>query len=613
MIPASFIQDVISRTDVAEVVGRYVTLKKAGINYKGLCPFHGEKTPSFIVSPTRQTYHCFGCGAHGDAIRFLVDHAGIGFVDAVEELASAAGLQVPQEVQSEASRAQAQAQRQEQSQLTDILSKAAHYYKHQLKESSRAIDYLKKRGLTGEIARQFALGYAPASWRSLANVYPSYDDAQLEVAGLVISHQEAASGGESEARDGKRYDRFRDRIMFPIRNVKGEIIGFGGRILDQGEPKYLNSPETPVFSKGRELYGLYEARTAIRNRGYALVTEGYMDVVALAQSGFPNAVATLGTACTADHIHKLMRFTDKVVFSFDGDNAGQKAAARALESALPHAQDTKTFSFLFLPSEHDPDSFIRQFGQAAFEKQVQEAMPLSQYLLDLSARDCDLETAEGRARMLAQARPLWTQLPDGVLKLQLLDELTLKGQIASQDLLRLWKQHQQETKKTIAQEGVKPSSTPYSSGPRVTRYAWRQGAANLLDRVLWLLIYRPALWHDISADLQSQLTSESIPYGETFLWVERESHSAEDLSAAELGPEQSPEMIALIQKVRQFFPPDADIDFQRELNTLLKRLELQSIQQELTLLLESGELSAQAQQRGRVLMSRQSELKKTIN
>src|SRR5439155_20033865 len=272
-------------------------------------------------------------------------------------------------------------------------------------------DYLKRRGLTGEIAARFGLGYAPAGWRTLAGVFPQYDDAVLEESGLVIAQ------GDDEA-ERKRYDRFRDRIMFPIRSVQGEVIGFGGRVLDSGEPKYLNSPETPVFVKGRELYGLHEARQALRAKGYALVVEGYMDVVALAQLGFENAVATLGTACTEEHVRKLLRFTESVVFSFDGDAAGRRAAGRALEASLPHAGDTRSFRFLFLPPEHDPDSFIRELGAEAFEAAVQAAVPLSRQLLETAREGCDLGTAEGRARMLAQAKPLWSALPDGALRRQ---------------------------------------------------------------------------------------------------------------------------------------------------------------------------------------------------
>ncbi|HEX2010707.1 MAG TPA: DNA primase [Roseateles sp.] len=431
MIPPGFIQDLLSRIDIVEVVGRHVELKKAGINHKGLCPFHSEKSPSFTVSASRQTYHCFGCGVHGNAIGFLMEHTGAGFVEAVEDLAQQAGMQVPQDERSPEQREAAKAQKAHQATLTDVLARASDHYRAQLKKSPRAIDYLKKRGLTGQIAARFALGYAPEGWRALASAFPSYDDPLLAESGMVITQGEA---GEEQ----KRYDRFRDRIMFPIRNVQGEHIGFGGRILDKGEPKYLNSPETPVFHKGRELYGLYEGRQGLRQRGYALVVEGYMDVVALAQHGFANAVATLGTACTAEHVQKLFRFTESVVFSFDGDAAGRRAAGRALEAALPHATDTRTVKFLFLPTEHDPDSYVRELGAEAFERCIEQAVPLSRQLVQAAAEGCDLDSAEGRARFLVNAKPLWNTLPQGLLKRQLLGELAKRAQLHEQELIGLW-------------------------------------------------------------------------------------------------------------------------------------------------------------------------------
>ncbi|HZF81862.1 MAG TPA: DNA primase, partial [Burkholderiaceae bacterium] len=336
-IPPSFIQELIARADIVEIVGRYVQLKKGGANFMGLCPFHGEKSPSFSVSPTKQFYHCFGCGAHGNAIGFLMEHGGMGFREAVQDLAGQYGLEVPEDDASPAERERAAAQRQKQATLSDVLEKAGEAYRKLLRQSPRAIEYFKGRGVSGEVAKAFGLGYAPEGWRTLAGVFPDYADPLLAESGLVIVGEDG---------EDKRYDRFRDRVMFPIRNVKGECIGFGGRVLGDEKPKYLNSPETPVFSKGRELYGLFEARAALRDKGYALVTEGYMDVVALAQLGFANAVATLGTACTPEHVQKLFRFTDAVVFSFDGDAAGRRAARKALDAALPFATDVRSVKFL---------------------------------------------------------------------------------------------------------------------------------------------------------------------------------------------------------------------------------------------------------------------------
>ena len=429
-IPQSFIQELLSRVDVVDIVGKYVQLKKGGANFMGLCPFHGEKSPSFSVSPTKQFFHCFGCGKNGNAIGFLMEHAGMTFIEAVKDLAQQTGMQVPEEQQSPEDRARAAAAKAKQDSLSDVLEKAGNAYREQLKITPRAIDYLKGRGLSGQIAKRFGLGYAPEGWRSLASIFPKYDDPLLAESGLVIVNEE----------DDKRYDRFRDRIMFPIRNIKGECIGFGGRVIGSGTPKYLNSPETPVFHKGRELYGLYEAREALHSAGYVLVTEGYMDVVALAQLGFANAVATLGTACTPDHVQKLFRFTDSVVFSFDGDAAGRRAARKALDGALPYATDVRSIKFLFLPAEHDPDSYVREFGQEAFAEQIKQAMPLSRFLIEAASVDCDLQTAEGRARLSSQARPLWQLLPDGALKQQLLSELAQLIQLETAGLEKLWGQ-----------------------------------------------------------------------------------------------------------------------------------------------------------------------------
>ena len=428
-IPQSFLQELLSRVDVVDVVGRYVQLKKSGANFMGLCPFHGEKSPSFSVSPSKQFYHCFGCGKNGNAISFLMDHAGMGFVEAVNDLAGQIGMVVPQEDISPQERERQAAAKVKQATLNDVLERAGEAYRSQLKASAHAVQYLKNRGVSGAISSKYGLGYAPAGWRNLASVFPEYDDPQLEESGLVIS-------GE----DGKRYDRFRDRIMFPIRDVKGLCIGFGGRVLGDEKPKYLNSPETPLFHKGRELYGLFEARDALRSMGYALVTEGYMDVVALAQLGFPNAVATLGTACTPDHVHKLFRFTDSIVFSFDGDKAGRNAARKALEAALPYASDTRSIKFLFLPAEHDPDSFIREHGSDAFARHVSNALPLNQFLMEAASMECDLGQAQGRAKFSSQARPLWRLLPDGAFKRLVLGEIAQKIQIDARELSELWAQ-----------------------------------------------------------------------------------------------------------------------------------------------------------------------------
>ncbi|MFZ6742044.1 DNA primase [Undibacterium sp. JH2W] len=415
MIPQSFIQDLLARVDIVDVVGKYVQLKKGGANYMGLCPFHNEKSPSFTVSPTKQFYHCFGCGAHGSSIGFLMEYSGLSYVDAIRDLAQNNGMIVPEEDRLlPAQRAEVTAKSLA---LSEVMTKAGEYYKQQLRTAPQAIAYLKKRGLTGEIAARFGLGFSPDAWDGLRSVFTDYNIPALVEAGLVIDKSEEEGGGR------KRYDRFRDRVMFPIRNTKGQIIGFGGRIMEQGEPKYLNSPETPLFQKGLELYGLFEARQSIREAGYVLVTEGYMDVVALAQMGFPQAVATLGTACTPTHVQKLLRQTDHVIFSFDGDSAGRRAARRALDACLPHANDDKVIKFLFLPKEHDPDSYIREFGTDAFEQEVRDAMPLSQFFMREMIGDNDLTTAEGRARTQFDAKPLLQAMQSSGMRLQLVRNL----------------------------------------------------------------------------------------------------------------------------------------------------------------------------------------------
>lgn len=550
-IPASFIQELIARADVVEIVGRYVQLKKAGANFMGLCPFHGEKSPSFSVSPTKQFYHCFGCGAHGNAIGFLMEHAGMGFVEAVHDLAGQYGLQVPEDDASPAERARAAQQRQKQATLTDVLEKAGEAYRKALRQAPGAIEYLKGRGVSGEVARQFGIGYAPPGWRTLASVFPDYDDPLLAESGLVIVN------AEDGAEDAKRYDRFRDRVMFPIRNVKGECIGFGGRVLGDEKPKYLNSPETPVFSKGRELYGLYEARAAFRERGYALVTEGYMDVVALAQLGFPNAVATLGTACTTEHVQKLFRFTESVVFSFDGDAAGRRAARKALDGALPYATDVRSIKFLFLPAEHDPDSFIREFGADAFARFVQEATPLSRFMVEVAREGCDLATAEGRAHMSSNARPLWSAMPDGALKRQLLSEIAALVQLDAPALAELWAaaparrpapalRHGGDPMDEFGPDpGMPPPSEyeppRYESDSRPRKFAkgkrWggkfepapeplrgRGKPPSRPDVAARLLLSNMAQWEALSQELHLMLCDLPGPHGALFTWLDSQLH-----------------------------------------------------------------------------------------
>ena len=525
----------------------------------------------------------------------------MGFVDAVNDLAQGVGLVVPQDERSDEERERHSKLKERQVTLSDVLAKASDHYRKQLKASPRAVDYLKGRGLSGEVAARFGMGYAPEGWRALASAFAQYDDPLLEESGLVISQ-----ASEQDGADAKRYDRFRDRIMFPIRSVQGDVIGFGGRVLDQGEPKYLNSPETPVFSKGRELYGLFEARSAIRQRGYVLVVEGYMDVVALAQLGFPNAVATLGTACTAEHVQKLFRFTESVVFSFDGDSAGRRAAGRALEAALPHATDTRSVRFLFLPTEHDPDSYVREFGTEGFEQCVQQAVPLSRQLISVAHEGCDMTSAEGRARFLAMARPMWTALPEGALKRQLLGDLAVESRLDANELAQLWQV-------ATGNERV-PNRRSESRAPRLARKA-RQGAANHLDRALWLLMQRPELWWEIDADAHDLLADQSAPYGALFSSFERTLHEQGALSCESLLDEVALDAQVdeharnVVERISGFHAPEAVTDLKHQLELVLDHLRLRDVDNELSLLFESEMVSPDIQIRRAELLQGRTRLR----
>jgi DNA primase len=612
-IPQSFIQELINRTDVVEVVGRYVQLKKGGANYMGLCPFHGEKSPSFSVSPTKQFFHCFGCSKNGNAIGFLMEHGGMSFIEAVKDLAQSYGLQVPEDDADPAERQRAQQQRQRQATLNEVLEKAGESYRKHLKSSPQAVDYLKGRGLSGEVAKLFGLGYAPDGWRNLASVFTDYQDALLVESGLVISHEES---GEED----KRYDRFRDRIMFPIRNVKGECIGFGGRVLGDGTPKYLNSPETPVFSKGRELYGLFEARTALREAGYVLVTEGYMDVVALAQLGFPNAVATLGTACTTDHVQKLFRFTDSVVFSFDGDAAGRRAARKALDGALPFATDTRNVKFLFLPAEHDPDSFVRAYGTDAFSRMVSDATPLSRFVMEVARDGCDIDTAEGRALFAAQAKPLWLAMPEGVLKTQLLNVLADTVGIGQHELQRLWlatspsgapnaNAKPAASKSGFANTGTWTRSSNNKRPPPIG-INLRSKAPSRHDRALQILFADMQQWEGLSAHQQHLLLEMPAPYGGLMAWLNQQwlENGVQSLAGLREGLRGHAHE-AVVSRLIDDAPSDIDSDA-GELQSILLALEKDQLSQEIDSLTRRMASDPDAYERIKELNGRLAVLKK---
>ncbi|HEX2603640.1 MAG TPA: DNA primase [Oxalicibacterium sp.] len=590
MIPQSFIQDLLNRVDIVDVVGRYVQLKKGGANYMGLCPFHNEKSPSFTVSPTKQFYHCFGCGAHGTAIGFLIEYSGMGFVDAVKDLAQNVGMIVPDNDDRlpPAQRAEQQAKSMA---LSEALSRACDFYRQQLRQSDRAKQYLIGRGLTGEIAARFGIGYAPDGWDGLRAVFSDYDLEALVECGLVIDRSE-----EDSSHSRKRYDRFRDRVMFPIRNSKGQVIGFGGRILDAGEPKYLNSPETPLFQKGSELYGLFEARQAIREAGYALVTEGYMDVVALAQLGFPQAVATLGTACTPIHVQKLLRQTDQVIFSFDGDVAGRRAARRALEASLPHAGDNKVIKFLFLPSEHDPDSYIREYGTEVFSKQVQDAMPLSQFLLKEAIGDNDLGTPEGRARAQFDAKPMLQVLPPSALRLQIVRSLAQATDSTPAEIEALFQ---------LAQPVAQSRAAP----PRTRRAA----PVGLERQIMKLLVAHPALAGDIddaalhlmmqAAPEQSEMLEQLVGAGRSLGEGANFASLAENLRAA--GSDFDP----LIAEIAADTESEADTA-RLELAGAIRQVRLRALAAEKESLAVQGLGSEEAKARYRALMAQEDLLRR---
>lgn len=408
LIPQSFIDDLLNRSDIVDVVGSRIQLKKAGKNYSALCPFHKEKSPSFSVSPDKQFYYCFGCGAGGNALGFVMDHDQLDFPQAVEELAKRAGMEVPREESGSGRKPRQPVD----SPLYPLLAAAADYYRQALKSHptrKAAVEYLKGRGLSGVIARDFGLGFAPPGWDNLMKHLggdPLQHKAMID-AGLLIENAE----------NGKRYDRFRDRVMFPIRDSRGRVIAFGGRVLGDDKPKYLNSPETPVFHKGQELYGLYEARQANRDLDEIMVVEGYMDVIALAQQGLRNAVATLGTATSEEHLKRLFRIVPSVLFCFDGDAAGRKAAWRALEATLPNLQDGRRARFLFLPDGEDPDTLVRAEGTDAFRARIQQhSQPLADYFFQQLSDEADPRSLEGKAHLATLAAPLIEKIPGNNLR-----------------------------------------------------------------------------------------------------------------------------------------------------------------------------------------------------
>jgi DNA primase len=470
-IPQTFIDEIVARSDIVDIIGSRVALKKSGREFKACCPFHSEKSPSFWVSPEKQFYHCFGCGAHGTVVGFLMQYEKLGFLEAVADLAERAGLELPREAQS--------ARDPGSVDLYEVMVRAARFFEQNLADNSRARSYVDRRGIDAATCAKFALGFAADSWNALLNRFGTDEDERRRLlqVGLIIERD--TRGGQAQT---GFYDRFRDRLMFPIRDSRGRVLAFGGRIIDQGEPKYLNSPETPLFHKGRELYGLYEARQARTDFKRLMIVEGYMDVVRLHQAGITYAVATLGTATTQEHLHKIFRMTSELVFCFDGDRAGLQAAWRALENALPLAHDGRELKFMFLPDGHDPDTLVAAEGADAFESRLKSALPLSEYLVQQLLTQADVGSVDGRAKLAALAAPLFARMPDGVYRELLADRLAAEIRMPAVKL--------KEHLFSGAAAARSPAKRVEPNKPARTRMS--AGRGNLLSQAITLVLHHPA-------------------------------------------------------------------------------------------------------------------------
>ncbi|KPK11631.1 MAG: DNA primase [Acidithiobacillales bacterium SG8_45] len=558
-IPEKFIDDLLARVDIVDVIDARVPLKKAGKDYKACCPFHEEKTPSFTVSADKQFYHCFGCGEHGTAIGFLMNYDRMSFPEAVRELAAKVGMEVPEEAQASTetvSRNDA---------LLELMKQADQYYRRQLREhpdASRATGYLKGRGLSGEIAAEFGLGFAPPGWDNLIKAVGRDEQTREDMvtAGLAVKKDQ-----------GGYYDRFRERVMFPIHDYRGRIVGFGGRVIGEGEPKYLNSPETPLFHKGREVYGLYRGRDTIRQVQRVLVVEGYMDVVALAQYGINYAVATLGTATTRDHLERLFRFTPEVVFAFDGDRAGREAAWRALENVLPIMESGRQVSFLFLPEGEDPDSMVRNEGTEKFAERIDNARPLGEYLIDSLVEKVDLSRMDGRARLVELARPLIEKLPDGVFRQMLVDRLGEKGRVNAENLSTLLGNPQQTASSRHSVRG-----TPSRPAQRAV-----QQKSTLMRHAIAMVLQHPALAAAVDLERLQRMDLPGAPLLAQV--VERAAEAPQRSTGALVELFRETEHYQPLQKLAVWIDPASEVatserDLQRELTDVLSRLNRQALQ-----------------------------------
>jgi DNA primase len=465
-IPDSFLDELVSRSDIVDVISARVPLKKAGREYKACCPFHNEKSPSFSVSAEKQFYHCFGCGAHGTVIGFLMQYEKMEFLDAVADLAQRAGLELPREAQVARDPGSAD--------LHELMLRAARFFEQNLADNARAQAYVERRGIDAKTCAKFSLGYAPDAWEALLKRFGTGEEERRRLlqGGLILERTGERTSGF--------YDRFRDRLMFPIRDSRGRVIGFGGRVIDQGEPKYMNSPETPLFHKGRELYGLYEARQARADFKRLLIVEGYMDVVRLHQAGISYAVATLGTATTQEHLNKIFRMTQEVVFCFDGDRAGRQAAWRALENALPLARDGRELKFMFLPDGHDPDTLVAAEGPQAFETRMKQSLPLSEYLVQQLIAEVDLDHVDGRAKLKALAGPLFARMPEGIYREMLADRLAARVSMPANKL------------KEFFSAGTPARAPNTSELPVRQRGRMSVGRGNLLTQAITLVLHHPA-------------------------------------------------------------------------------------------------------------------------
>ena len=569
LIPQSFIDDLLDRADIVDVIDRRVKLKKSGKNYMACCPFHQEKTPSFSVNPEKQFFYCFGCGAGGNALGFLMDYENIEFPAAVESLADSLGMAVPRE-ESTRSRSEDEGQRA----LYPLLEQAATYYQRQLREHSRkatAVDYLEGRGLTGEIALQFDLGYAPPGWDNLMKALGTTEERQqqLKLGGMLVENE-----------SGRVYDRFRDRVVFPIRDQRGRIIGFGGRVLGDDKPKYLNSPETPVFHKGRELYGLYQAKRANRQLDRAIIVEGYMDVIALAQHGITNAVATLGTATGQAHLEKLYRLCPEVVFCFDGDEAGRQAARRAMENALPCMQDGRQARFLFLPDGEDPDTLVRGQGAEHFGQLVQQATPLEAFLFDSLGEGLDVDTLDGKARLSKLAAPLLGQLPAGVYRELMYKELARRTDMQVEALTR------------IVDTAPPAPATPPPAGPvheapapqpkqRPPLTRPQAGPTGLVQTAIFLLLHQPAIAQQVEelAPLQNLQGEEAALLIEMLELLQRRPESTTHMLLGHwYGTEQGELLNRLASQERLIPASGIENEFLDTINQLVRHPERQKFE-----------------------------------